>query len=885
MLVVMDKRPPDNHPYPDRWPAREERYANNPDLIGEIVHHRPANLVSGKVIPGKKENVSTHLLIWGLILLQIMALVAVLVILTPTESQVNNQDMVAALDVRPMLEAQPVVPEPPPPDYTQALQIPDAESILAEEPIPQAKPAFLRLRGLEITQGIQVFNEPEHPRCQPDPHHPDHIFCNNSMPLVAGRHTLARVYLACNGDCPPTEITVRLRLLKDGQEQLSLTRQLPAETLQHVNSLPLQELRLNLAHSVNFEFFPPPAWMSGQITFELEAMPSDAVEVSPATLTLSKNFAVRKPLRVAYLPIEYQGFRPPEPTQVEYWLLRMYPVPAVEYYRLPMPDLVWEGELSKGEILRKLLYTYWLYAQYHSNETWPDQLFGWLPPEFYNGGASDPFWCPNCAGLHSSRVAFGGLRPEQDIGGPRILVHEIAHNLGAQHAWSPTQREDAYCFKAEGVDIRVDPDWPYADTPHIQEFGIDLYSNPPIIYSPSFYDMMAYCTRPWISPYTYRKLFDSPFLQPKATVTLPLADFKPQAEITDGGTLLVSGIIYPDGTVSNPEVIRLEGSAFYDPAGAFNPPLKFALPPGDDYCLNVEADDNTILAQHCFDTGFLDLETGLPTESSPFLFILPRTDLNDVAKVTISRNEVALVIVTPSNSPPNVNVTFPNGSETLTGQQTITWEASDADGGSLLHDLLYSPDGGQSWLPLAVRLNRTHYTFDTSQIPASYNALIRVITTDGFHTSLDESDAPFTIEPPLENSLGLRGPATVKPGQTFEVAVVAHRVTGPGLFGVQFKLNFDPVLLQLDSLRLHPDLSLVVADSIDNDMGQVSVVASRQGQVANLTGDLTLATFTFTAASETGEVYLNLSEVMAGARGGLPLTISKIQTLSLRIAE
>ena len=115
-------------------------------------------------------------------------------------------------------------------------------------PTPPPAPA-LKLRGLEITQGIQVFNEPELPRCQPDPQHPTHIFCNNSMPLVAGRHTLVRVYPTCADTCPTADITVRLRLLKDGQEQANLTRTLPAATLQRLNNLALPELRLSLDNS------------------------------------------------------------------------------------------------------------------------------------------------------------------------------------------------------------------------------------------------------------------------------------------------------------------------------------------------------------------------------------------------------------------------------------------------------------------------------------------------------------------------------------------------------------------------------------------------------------------------------------------------------------
>lgn len=843
--------------------------------------------------PGKSSQRAIHLLIAGFVLLQVVTLLAALTLTRSAEPQSNDPDVVTALEIPWAVEPQPELPEPPAPDFpptqkiteSYILEVPHPDPVTIPKPTPLPEPIVLRLRGVEITQGIQVFNEPEDSRCHPDPDHANHVFCNNSIPMVAGRHTLLRVYLACNGECPAIESFVRLRLLKDGQEQASLSRQLSPETLQRVSNLPTQQLRLNLNNSVNFEFFPPPFWLSGQVTFEVEAMAYAEAKKPSASLSLTKHFAVRKPLRVAYMPIEYQGLRPPEPTDVDYWMLRMYPVSEVEYYRLPVPDLIWEGDVSKGEVLRKLLYTYWLYAQYQPIEARPDQLFGWLPMELFNGGVSDPFWCPNCVGPHSSRVAFGGLRPEQDIGGPRILVHEIAHNFGAQHAWSPTYQEDAACFKAEGVDIRVDPDWPYAQTPHIQEVGIDLYSNPPVVYPPSFYDMMAYCIQPWISPHTYRKIFNSPFLQPDEATPLPMANFQPQVEASNAGTLLVSGVVYLDGTVSRPEIIQLEGDAFANAAGGFTPPLEFTPPPGDDYCLDVQASDDAILARHCFDVGFLDLETGLPAESSPFFLTLPNINPEDVAKVSISKDKTVAVVVTPSNTPPEVTITFPNGGEVLNGQQTFTWDAYDADDDPLLYDLLYSPDGGQSWLPLAIRLAETNYTFYTSQVPASNNGLIRVIASDGFHTATDESNASLTIEPPLENSVSLLGPATVKPGQTFEVTVVANQVSEPGLFGVQFKLNFDPGLVQVDHIRIHPALELVVDETIQNDIGQVSLVASRQGRVSNLTGQVTLATLRLTAGQSEGQLYLDLDDVVAGARGGLPMTISEIQGLSLRIAE
>lgn len=886
----MKQQPPAKKPLDPRQ-ARAERW-----LASAMNSHQIRPLP-----PLEPERSSAPYLVGGFLLLQIFALLAALLILLPSQPSTPQSVGVILPTPAATVPTQPILPPPTPTPLNVPTRQPPPQpanlpTFQPSTPPPlQPPPVSLKLRGVEITQGIQVFNEPELSPCQPDPNHPAHIFCNNSIPLVAGRHTLVRVYPACGDTCPGGDLVVRLRLLKDGVEQANLTRVLPAAALPQLNSLALPALRQNLANSVNFEFFPPPAWMTGPVTFLVEALPQDQPGQPPVSLTLIEDFAIRKTLRVAYLPIAYQGVTPPELPGIDYWLQRMYPVPGVEYYRLPVPDMTWQGELSKGEVLRQLLHTYWLYTQSQPAETWPDQLFGWLPQQFYNGGASDPAWCPSCAGPHSGRVAFGGLRPEQDIGGPRVLVHEIAHNLGAQHAWSPTQQEDAACFKAEGADIWVDPDWPYLQTPHTQEVGIDLYSNPPIVYPSSAYDVMAYCAQPWISPHTYHKIFNSPLLQPNP-IAAPLTSVQPQVESGQSGVLLVSGFINPDGSVTEPEVLRLESSSFSSTAG-LNPP------PGDDYCLDVQAGDQTTLAHHCFDVGFADVETGLPSsEPSPFFFTLTQIDPNAAAKITVSKNDAPLLTLTPSNHAPSVTVLSPNGGETLAGPQTITWAAADADGDALFFDLLFSADQGQTWLPLAARLGQTSYTVDTAQLPPTHDGLIRVIASDGFNATLDASDAPFSVgqecatlqncqtanqpEPPLPlpTGLSLQGPVAVQPGQSFEVSIVAHGLTEPGLFGAQFKLQFDPALGRVENLRLHPDLSLVAVESIQNEVGQVTVVASRQGQTASLAGDFTLATLTLTAQAE-GQLNLTLSEVIAGTPDGSKLDLPLTPDLSLRISH
>ena len=154
----------DHHPYPNLWPARGKRHASSADRIGRRHYARQSNPAPGI----DKKNLAI-ILIWGLVLLQMMCLMVALLILAPTEPQASNQTVVESLDESPAARAQPVLPEPSPtPTNTPPPQIPDSQSpqnvapaelvVEATTPPPQLKPAALRLRGMEITQGIQVFN-------------------------------------------------------------------------------------------------------------------------------------------------------------------------------------------------------------------------------------------------------------------------------------------------------------------------------------------------------------------------------------------------------------------------------------------------------------------------------------------------------------------------------------------------------------------------------------------------------------------------------------------------------------------------------------------------------------------------------------------------------
>ncbi|HID19485.1 MAG TPA: hypothetical protein EYP28_00880 [Methanophagales archaeon] len=75
----------------------------------------------------------------------------------------------------------------------------------------------------------------------------------------------------------------------------------------------------------------------------------------------------------------------------------------------------------------------------------------------------------------------------------------------------------------------------------------------------------------------------------------------------------------------------------------------------------------------------------------------------------------------------------------------IRWKAEDKDGDPLSFSILYSPDKGNSWFPVAWNVQGESYKVDTLILPGGDAAMVRVIVTDGFNTAQDDSDGTFKV--------------------------------------------------------------------------------------------------------------------------------------------
>lgn len=99
------------------------------------------------------------------------------------------------------------------------------------------------------------------------------------------------------------------------------------------------------------------------------------------------------------------------------------------------------------------------------------------------------------------------------------------------------------------------------------------------------------------------------------------------------------------------------------------------------------------------------------------------------------------------NVPPDVTVTAPNGGETLTGTQPITWSATDLEDDPVSIGIYTSIDGGTTWTLLSEdETNDGSYTWDTTTIIDSNRYRVRVAADDGTDIGSDDSDADFEVD-------------------------------------------------------------------------------------------------------------------------------------------
>lgn len=581
-------------------------------------------------------------------------------------------------------------------DFTNLIQVSLGAPPTALPPSNPAATISLDTNAIEVTQAIQNRQ--------------------NTLPLVQDKTTVGRVYAKVNGVASSQPSAVYLYGSKAGVD-------LPGSPLAMLYMAPTAYNRNTLNGTANFTL--PSTWDEGTVSFSSRAR------------TFTGNQASSTPFQLTFTPKEV-------PT---YWIV------PINTGTNASPVLVSNAEISSQESYSKAIYpvkginfvrknwqvigpttvanTINALNQYYNNVVlaWvitvlftgkapfvlPDQIYGFTPS---GGGISDPTW------LGLNGYVARGFRGTSREG---TMAHEINHNLdrSTTGTWG---RHVPFGCGATGADSA----WPYIND-DIQQVGFDTRlpwvngsGGQDTVIPGTFPDMMSYCQSgrlptKWISDYRWQNLFGN-FSTTAAALML-----QKQNSIQD--VYYITGQVHKNGTGSLNPVLVQPGIP------------SDTIPPGE-YALEIQDGVGNPLYTQTFLVSFVDAE-GDPIDTVSFNFQIPVQEGGE--KILLKHGDSVLAEITQSPNAPTVSLVSPNGGESWSGEQTITWEAGDIDGDDLSFSILYTPDNGLNWFPVAAGVVGNSLAVNTANLPGGDQAKMRIIATDGFNNTQDESNGTFFL--------------------------------------------------------------------------------------------------------------------------------------------
>lgn len=196
---------------------------------------------------------------------------------------------------------------------------------------------------------------------------------------------------------------------------------------------------------------------------------------------------------------------------------------------------------------------------------------------------------------------------------------------------------------------------------------------------------------------------------------------------------------------------QMEMEAAMVDTGAGEGPFTLALLDAEGAELVTRRFDLDYFAMHMDSFGAFAFSQALPYD------VRART-------VVLRLNDRELARLGSSAQAPQVRILTPAAGAHWQGARQVTWEATDADGDRLVYAVQYSSDGGQTWSTLGSELTETALEVDAELLAGSPDCLVRVIASDGMHTTIAVSGV-FGVER-HQPAAGIMGtPVVMETGQ------------------------------------------------------------------------------------------------------------------------
>ncbi len=229
-----------------------------------------------------------------------------------------------------------------------------------------------------------------------------------------------------------------------------------------------------------------------------------------------------------------------------------------------------------------------------------------------------------------------------------------------------------------------------------------------------------------------------------------------------------------DGRIDAHDQVTVTMSAILGNEGAV------LTPSGGNYHLLLRGANDAILYDQAFGVGGPHTHESHPQAPEGGRFNLRLPFPNGTVKAEVRHGAALLWSDTVSAHAPTVAFTAPNGgSYNAANTIPVAWTSADQDGDALQFNLDYTPDNGQSWIPVAQKLTGGNFSWLPNFVPASAAGRLRLRASDGFNTA-SATSAPFALSGHAPIALIV----SPKTGQTFTegelLGLVGGSITGAG---------------------------------------------------------------------------------------------------------
>jgi len=329
--------------------------------------------------------------------------------------------------------------------------------------------------------------------------------------------------------------------------------------------------------------------------------------------------------------------------------------------------------------------------------------------------------------LHSALVEYSGSKSKS--GGQWTMGSTLAHEIAHQH----------WVYSVFSEQYNMDQYKPYGGKPVFDGVVSAIDISRKTVLQPSYegWTLVDFMGRgdemppKWVCESTYKPIFD------RRKSTLAHEGSLATGAVTKAGTSTIDSVLVVSGVLSDTDSLELFPLLLIRSVPGLGP-----VDPAGTYSVILSDSSGTIMDSVPFSVDF-HMEQQDTCHLGGFTLTLDYS--HEVAAVRVRHAGALLGQVTKSLSQPVVEILSPEGGESWDSLLEIAWRGSDSDGDSLTYSIFYSTDSGSTWLPIAVDVPDTVITWNTSDVPGSVGCRIKVLVSDGFETAEDVTDCCSSI--------------------------------------------------------------------------------------------------------------------------------------------